>query len=896
MITLTIDGNKVHVPEGITILEAAKSVGIRIPNLCNDKRLHPFGACRLCLVEVEGARGLPPACATIVSQDMVVRTNTEQLQSLRKNLVELILSDHPLDCLTCEQSGNCKLQNLAYAFKMDSNRFVGEHFEGHYFSVDDTNPLILRDNNKCILCGRCVRICEEVETANAIGFAKRGFESVITTPYGAPLQETPCEFCGQCVSTCPVGALTEKMSLGKGRVWECEQVVTTCPYCGCGCQLVVHTKDNQIVKVTSDVKYGVNKGNLCIKGRFGFDFVNHPDRLKTPLIKKNGEFIEASWDEALDLVHKKLSEVKNKNGPNAIGGLSSAKCTNEENYLMQKFIRAVIGTNNVDHCARLCHASTVAGLAKAFGSGAMTNSIGDIADSKVILVIGSNTTEAHPIIGLEVRKAVKHRGAKLIVIDPRKIRLVELSTIWLSQRPGTDVAVINGLMNVILEEGLINKKFIGDCTIGFDEVEKIVKKYTPEMVEKISGIQADDLRQAARLFAEASDASIIYSMGITQHSTGTDNVLSIANLAMLTGNIGRPGAGVNPLRGQNNVQGACDMGALPNVFPGYQKIDNEDARKKFEEKWKVKLDDKPGLTVVEMINAAREGKLKALYIMGENPMLSDPDINHVKEGLGALDFLVVQDIFLTETARLADVVLPGVSFAEKNGTFTNTERRVQRIHKVIEPLGEAKEDREIISELSRRFGYEMNHHTAGQIMDEIASVTPSYGGINYQRLKTRGLQWPCPDSDHPGTPILHSQQFTCGKGIFHPVGYIAPAEEPDKDYPMILTTGRILVHYHTGTMTRRSKGIEELCSEGCVEINPKDADKLKIKKDDWVKLTTRRGEIKIKAKVTRRSPVGTVFVAFHFSESPANALTNSALDPVAKIPEFKVCAVRVERA
>jgi formate dehydrogenase alpha subunit len=563
---------------------------------------------------------------------------------------------------------------------------------------------------------------------------------------------------------------------------------------------------------------------------------------------------------------------------------------------MQRFARAVIGTNNIDHCARLCHAPTVAGLAAAFGSGAMTNPMSDIGKADVILVTGSNTTHAHPVLALEIIGAVKN-GAKLIVIEPRRIDLVDQATLWLSQKPGTDAAVLNGLMNAIISQGLTDQKFIRENTEGFRSVETLVKKYTPEVVEKIAGVPAEKIREAARLYGKAKRGSIIFSMGITQHTTGVDNVLSIANLAMMTGNIGRPGTGVNPLRGQNNVQGACDMGALPNVLPGYQQVTDDGARKGFESAWSKKLPTKSGLTVVEMFNAACQGKLKAMYIMGENPMLSDPDISHVEEGLKNLNFLVVQDIFLSETARLADVVLPGASFAEKSGTFTNTERRVQPVREAIKPIGESLPDWKIIGMVSKAMDYKMDYTSPGEITDEIALVTPQYGGILHRRVQVCGIHWPCPTPDHVGTPILHKGgKFARGKGKFHPVEFKPPAEVPDKEYPLYLTTGRYLYQYHTGTMTRRVKGLEETAPIGWAEVNPADAEKYKISDGALVTVATRRGKIKTKAKVSEVSPPGTIFLSFHYAEAPANRLTNPALDPIAKIAELKVSACRIHPA
>jgi len=670
-------------------------------------------------------------------------------QNARRLNLELILSDHDISCITCEKSGSCSLEQYAYEFGISESIFTGSNRAKNLFPVKEGNPFFVRDYNKCILCGRCVLACSELQYDNAIDYADRGFKVHISTAFDRPLQDTPCEFCGRCISVCPVGALTEKERIKKGREWVFEVTSTICPYCGCGCTLEMHTKEGKLIKVTTPAKGTVSRGNLCVKGKFGTYYINHPERLTTPLIRKavksggsgpsgalkGGEFVEASWDEALDLVAKRLREIKDKHGPNAIGGLSSAKCTNEENYIFQKFMRAVIGTNNVDHCARLCHSSTVAGLAKAFGSGAMTNSIAELRYADCIFVTGSNTTEAHPIIGLEIKAAVKKNGATLIVADPREIDLVGVAALHLRQRSGTDVALFNGMMQVILSEGLEDKEFIEKRTEDFEKFKAVVMQYTPEKVEKITGVPKDKIIQAARLYARAGRASIIYSMGITQHTTGTDNVLSLANLAIVTGNVGKKSTGVNPLRGQNNVQGACDLGALPNVYPGYQQVANPQIREKFEKAWQASLSPVPGLTVVEMFHGAEDGKIRAMYTMGENPFLSDPNVNRVKKDLETLEFFVVQDIFLSETAQYADVVLPAASFAEKDGTFTNTERRVQLLRKVLDPPGKAKADWQILGEVAARLGYPMGYGSSAEIMDEIASLTPIYGGMGHDRLR-----------------------------------------------------------------------------------------------------------------------------------------------------------------
>ncbi len=672
------------------------------------------------------------------------------------------------------------------------------------------------------------------------------------------------------------------------------KVPTICPYCGCGCGLYLHVENSNIIGVSPVRNHPVNKGSLCVKSWNCFEFIQHTDRLKYPLIKENGSFRQASWDEALRLVASRFLNIKKASGPDSIGILSSAKSTNEENYLMMKFARAVIGTNNIDHCARLCHSSTVGGLADAFGSGAMTNSINEIADARLLLVIGSDTTEQHPMIGMHMLEAVD-KGAILIVADPRKTQLADLAHIHLRHRIGTDVALLNSIMYVMIREKLVDISFVKRRTENFNAFKNTVMQYPPEVAEQITGVPPEDIKKVARLYATRRRAMLFYSMGITQHRTGVDNVCACANLTMLTAHIGLPKAGLNPLRGQNNVQGACDMGALPDLYSGYQKVIDPKIRKMFEKVWKARLPSTPGLTLTEMFDSALKGNIRAMYIMGENPVLSNPDVTHTTNALRKLDFLVVQDIFLSETAELADVVLPAATFAEKDGTFTNTERRVQKIRAAIKPAGESKPDWEIISALAREMNYDMYYRAVYEIMEEIALLTPIYRGILHHRLNNNyGLQWPCPDVTHPGTPFLHRKTFAKGLGTFIPVVFTPPAETPDKEFPFILTTGRTSFHYHTGTMSRRTSTLNREYPECLMEINPEDAGSLNIKHMDRVRVSSRRGTITVRVYVTDNIPQGVVFIPFHFKEAAVNLLTNPAIDPTAKIPEYKVCAVSIE--
>ena len=893
MVNVTIDGQAVDVPVGSTIVAAAKTLGIVIPTLCHlDMEKHftnQSAACRVCVVEIEKRRNLAPACATEVQGGMVIFTESPRVIEARKTVIHLMLSDHPLDCLTCGQAGNCSLQDLCYRYDIEQTAFPGMRND---YPVDDSNQFYRRDLNKCVACRRCVQVCCNFQQTHAIGFARRGFTTHPAAPFDSQISESECVSCGNCVSVCPTGALQAK-SKEKFRYWEIDRVKTTCCYCGVGCEMNLLVKNNRVVGVEPSVG-PANDGLLCVKGRFSYNFIHHPDRLNAPLIRKDGKLVKASWDEAYDLIARKVLETKAAYGAQSLAGFASARVTNEENYLFMKMVRAVFGTNNVDHCARLCHASTVAGLATTLGSGAMTNSINEVLDSDVIFVTGSNTTETHPVIGSKIRQAIA-RGAKLIVAEPRRIELAKQADVFMQITPGTNVALYNGLMNVIIEEGLQNEDFIRQRCENYDELAQVIKQYTPERVAEICGINAGDIRIAARLYARAQAASIFYSMGVTQHSTGTSGVMGTSNLALLCGHIGKKSSGVNPLRGQNNVQGACDMGCLPGDFTGYQKVASPEVVTKFEKAWGVELSNDPGHTVTEIIPMAGKKEIKFLYVMGENPMLSDPDQNHVRKSLKNLDFLVVQDIFLTETAELADVVLPAASFAEKDGTFTNTERRVQRVRQAIPAPGLAKADWIILKELMTRLGYEKTYANTSEIMDEISELTPSYGGINYARLENETLQWPCPTVDHPGTRFLHQGKCSRGLGLFKPWEFKPSAELPDSDYPFILTTGRILYHYHTKTMTGKEDGLNQLFPESYIEINPQAAKRLGVGHGDKVRISTRRGTVQATAKLTDKLKENVVFMPFHFADGPANALTNPVLDPIAKIPEFKSCAACVEK-
>ncbi|AEE14671.1 formate dehydrogenase, alpha subunit [Thermodesulfobium narugense DSM 14796] len=901
LVSIKIDGKPYQFNNGISILNACKLAGIEIPTLCYLEDISEDGSCSLCLVEIKGIKTLQRACLTKITEGMEIKTNSELIYEARKTNLELLLAHHPLDCMTCDKDSDCILQDLAYQFGIKISQFLDKN-EAFYTPKEtawDTNSFIQFDPQKCVLCRRCIGACENQSLIEAIGIAMRGYRSTISTPFNIPLEQTNCQFCAECVQACPTGALIEKTRIGKGKIFNLEKTDTVCAYCGVGCNISLYTdKKNKIIMARAVENKEPNKGRLCVKGRYGFEYTNSSERILQPLIKVNGNFREVIWEEALDYTTNKLLEIKEKYGPDAIGVLGSARCTNEDNYLIQKFARAVIGTNNIDHCARLCHSSTVVGLGKALGTGAATNPISDIMNSNVMFVIGSNTTESHPVIAQFIKENKKKRGAKLIVCDPRSTDIARYADIFIQHYPGTDVLLLNAMAKIIIEKDLINKDFIDKYTEGFQELLKTLENCNLDDASKITGVSKSLIEDAAINYAKGPNSIIFYTMGITQHHVGVSNVLSIANLALITGHIGKPGNGINPLRGQANVQGACDVGVLPDVYTGYQKVTDESVRRKFEEHWKVKLPKNIGFAVSQFSDLIFKGKIKALYIMGENPLVTEPDVKHAKESFEKLEFLAVQDIFLSETAQMADVVFPAKAAYEKFGTFTNTERRVQLIKPAKNPSSSVKDDWKIICEIAKRAGYPMDYKGEEEIWEEIRNVTPSLKGISYKRLEENSIQWPCPEEEHPGTQILHLNgnfKRPNKKALISSVTFQPPSEIPDMNFPYILTTGRILYHYHSRNETRRVKVLEEFVPENFVEINPEDAKEIGVKEKDLVKIKTRRGEIVVRAKISAKPKKGVIFLSFHFSETNANILTINALDPEAKIPEYKACACAVEK-
>ncbi len=886
-INFNLDGLQVKAQKGDTILQAATRNGIYIPHLCYHSDLKPVGACRLCLVENSEGR-LITSCETLVEEGMEISTNSKRVESSREMVARLLIANHEVECLTCAKNNQCQLQEIAAFFGIEDENITDLRHSLLEVPADESNPFFKRDLKKCVLCGICVRTCRDRLGVSAIDFGFRGYETRITTLMDRPILESNCVSCGECVMACPVGALVPKENMKPTR-----EVKTTCTYCGVGCGLYLGVRGEKIISARGDPKHPLSQGNLCVKGRYGFNFINHPTRLMKPLIKKEGQFVEVEWDEALELAAQKLSIYKG----DSFAAISSARCTNEDNYIMQKFTRLVMGTNNVDNSARSCHAPSVAALAKSLGSGAMSNSIDEIPQAKCLFLIGTNPTDSYPVLSMRIMDAVRN-GAKIIVADPRDIDMVRHADVTIQHNPGTDVALIMGMIRVIIDEGLMDSEFIQKRCEDLDALLQSLEKFDLETVEEITGVSPDKITQAARLYATTEPAAIFYSLGITEHSHGTDNVFALSNLALITGNFGKPYAGVNPIRGQNNVQGSCDMGCLPDSYPGYQKVENPEIQKKFEDAWKSKLNPNVGLKMPEMMEAAREGKVKAMFIMGENPALSEPDCSNINLALESTDFLIVQDLFMTETALKADMVLPAASYAEKDGTFANADRRVQRVRQAIKPVGESKPDWQIISEIAQKMGNKsFDYGSSEDVAAEIASLAPIYGGMVYSCLEEDSKQWPCYHEEHEGTPILHKEQFSTenGKAKFIPLSYRPPAELPDEEYPLVLTTGRRIFHYHTSTMTGATKGLKKIYDHDPVEINPEDAEKIGVDDGEWVWVISRRGKIKSPVEITERSPEGLVFMAFHSQETKTNLITSSACDPVTKTPEFKYCAVRIEK-
>ena len=900
MVTLTIDGQSVTVPQGTSVMAAAMSLGTKIPKLCATDSLEPFGSCRLCLVEIEGRRGTPASCTTPAEQGMIVHTQNDRLATLRKGVMELYISDHPLDCLTCSANGDCELQDMAGAVGLREVRY-GYDGHNHLHDVKDTsNPYFTYDPSKCIVCNRCVRACEEVQGTFALTITGRGFESRVK-PGPTDFFGSECVSCGACVQACPTATLMENSVIAMGQAEHSK--ITTCAYCGVGCSFKAEMQGDRLVRMVPYKDGKANEGHSCVKGRFAWGYATHSDRKTKPMIRKSitDPWREVSWEEAIGYAASEFKRIQAKYGYESVGAITSSRCTNEEVFVVQKLVRAGFGNNNVDTCARVCHSPTGYGLSTAFGTSAGTQDFKSVAKADVILVIGANPTDGHPVFASRMKKRLRE-GAKLIVADPRRIDLVKSAHIkadyHLPLRPGTNVALINALSHVIVTEGLLDENYVRErCDLqDFEIWARFIAdpKNSPEETEQFTGVPAADVRAAARLYATGGNGAIYYGLGVTEHSQGSTMVMGMANLAMLTGNIGRDGVGVNPLRGQNNVQGSCDMGSFPHELSGYRHISDDATRNIFESLWGVKLDDEPGLRIPNMLDAAVGGNFKGIYVQGEDIAQSDPNVQHVTAGLAAMECVVIQDLFLNETAKYGHVFLPGASFLEKDGTFTNAERRINRVRQVMAPLS-GKHEWQITCELAQALGYEMSYTHPSEIMDEIARLTPTFSGVSYQRLDELGsIQWPCNEKAPQGTPLMHIDRFVRGKGKFMITDYVPTEERAGPRFPLLLTTGRILSQYNVGAQTRRTEN-SRWHQEDVLEIHPFDAESRGIKTGDLVSVASRAGDISLHAEITDRVQPGVVYTTFHHAVTGANVITTDNSDWATNCPEYKVTAVEVRR-
>ncbi|MGH6938333.1 formate dehydrogenase subunit alpha [Hypericibacter sp.] len=898
-VTLEIDGQAITVPAGTSIMHAAVEAGLSIPKLCATDNLEPFGSCRLCLVEIDGRRGTPASCTTPVEPGMKVKTQTPRLEKLRKGVMELYISDHPLDCLTCAANGDCELQDMAGAVGLREVRYGYEganHFDA---KKDVSNPYFTFDPAKCIACSRCVRACEEVQGTFALTIGARGFESHVSAGQDEDFIGSECVSCGACVQACPTATLIEKsvIELGQPR----REVVTTCAYCGVGCSFKAELNGNTVVRMTPWKDGKANHGHSCVKGRFAWGYAAHKERILKPMIRTSIDlpWREVSWDEAINYAASEFKRIQAKYGRTSVGGITSSRCTNEETFLVQKLIRTAFGNNNVDTCARVCHSPTGYGLKTTLGTSAGTQDFDSVDETDVALVIGANPTDAHPVFASRMKRRLR-QGAKLIVVDPRRIDLVRTPHVeaqfHLALKPGTNVAVVNALAHVIATEGLLDEDYIKErCDLeSFREWLAFIRQplNSPEASEAYTGVPAADLRGAARLYATGGRGAIYYGLGVTEHSQGSTTVMAMANLAMLTGNIGRNGVGVNPLRGQNNVQGACDMGSFPHELSGYRHVSDASTRALFESAWGVVIDPEPGLRIPNMLDAAVDGSFKGLYVQGEDILQSDPNTHHVGAGLAAMECVVVQDLFLNETANYAHVFLPGSSFLEKDGTFTNAERRISLVRKAIPPMA-GKADWEATMALSAALGYPMNYKHPSEIMDEIARLTPTFAGVSFKRIEELGsIQWPCNDKAPEGTPIMHEKGFVRGKGLFVLTEFVPTEERTGPRFPLILTTGRILSQYNVGAQTRRTAN-SVWHEEDRLEIHPVDAEDRGINDGDWVQLKSRAGDTTLRARVSERMQPGVVYTTFHHPDTGANVVTTEFSDWATDCPEYKVTAVQV---